>query len=69
MSSTKEGIIERLCLLVSKVGEERFDYTLPHDCFCHKADPQWEDFQCDDEVLDFIEKAVEDKLKRREHED
>ena len=63
MSNTKEDVIERLCLLVGKVGVQHFNYRAAHDCFCHKADPKWEDFRCDDGVLDFIEKAVEDKLK------
>ncbi len=62
MSNTKEETIERLCKIVTKVGEH-FEHTYAHDCFCHEADPNWDDFRCDDEVLDFIEEAVNEKLE------
>ncbi len=62
MSNTKEETIERLCKLVTKIGEH-FEHRYAHDCFCHEADPNWDDFRCDDEVLDFIEEAVNEKLE------
>lgn len=55
----KDQTIERLCSLVSKVGAERFQHELEHDCFCHKGgDIQWGSFHIHEEVIEFIENSV-----------
>jgi hypothetical protein len=67
MKATK--IIERLCCLASKVGDQAFNAQEAHDCFCpHFTD---EDschlpgggFQFSEKVLAFIEEAVNEKLE------
>ena len=58
MNITKEQVIERFCKLATKVGDREFNHTLPHDCFCTNKG----DFQFDEEVLDFIERCVEEFL-------
>ena len=58
----KEQVIEELCLLGSQVGAEVFNHKVAHDCFCQHATGTF-NFQFDQEVLDFIKGAVEDKIK------
>ena len=52
-------VIERLCNLVSEVGSLHYRDELPHDCFCG-TNPRGIkfDFQCDEEIIEFIESAV-----------
>jgi hypothetical protein len=64
---TKDETIQRLCCIVTAVGDGVFKNLLPHDCFCHP--PLYEDddghFQSvHEDVLDFIDKAVEDAIYR-----
>lgn len=56
-------VIERLCNLVSEVGLVRYHDELPHDCFCG-TNPRGIkfDFQCDEEIIAFIESAVRARL-------
>jgi hypothetical protein len=56
-------VIERLCNLVSEVGSVRYRDELPHDCFCgeNPRDIKF-DFQCDEEIIAFIESAVRARL-------
>lgn len=63
MNLDKSEVIERLCELASKVGEVRFKHKIPHDCFCEDNNPTQENFQFDEEVLEFITDAVNEKLK------
>lgn len=58
----EKEVIERLCTLVSKVGEERFNHELSHDCFCHESGGERNGFRCDEEILNFIESAVNKAL-------
>jgi len=65
MTLTKQQVIERFCKLATKVGEQEFKHTIPHDCFC--GDDQTGtmftgDFQFDEKVLEFIEECVETLL-------
>lgn len=54
----KQDAIERLCRLVTKVGEEVFNHTQAHACFCrNNADPR-----IDVNVIEFIERAVSDRI-------
>ena len=62
MKLTKEQVIEELCSLATKVGREKFNHAIPHDCFCGDNGFSKNDFQFDPEVLDFIIKCVENKL-------
>ena len=55
---TADEVIERLCKLVTKVGEQEFNHKHMHDCFCgENATFPFEGV--DEEVIAFIEKAVE----------
>ena len=62
MKLTKEQVIEELCNLATRVSGEKFNHTLPHDCFCGENKFSENDFQFDSEVLDFIIKCVEENL-------
>jgi len=57
---TKKEVIERFCALAGKVGIAAFDNTKASDCFCDERNL----FQFDDEVIEFIEAAVEEKLAK-----
>ena len=67
MSNTKQDVIERLCKLAAKVGEH-YGYSYAHDCFCHQSEQSLFDFRFDDEILEFIEDAVESKMKEHTNE-
>jgi hypothetical protein len=58
-------VIERLCALVSEVGERQFASAVPHDCFCGKNPRGIVDFQVDEGVIVFIESAVRDRLSNK----
>ncbi len=57
----REEVISRMCKLASKVNTEKFKWSLPSDCFCEESTGSFS-FQFDEEVLEFIEQAVKDKL-------
>ena len=62
---TKQEAIERLCALVTKVGEVEFDSRHAHDCFCSEQDLPKEQVCIAEEVIDYIEIAVNNKLKEK----
>lgn len=55
----KKEAVERLCSLVTKVGEH-FNHKHAHDCICGAN--KMSDLVLDSEILNFIEDAVEEKL-------
>jgi len=59
----KDEVIYRLCELVSKVGRQKFNNSYPHDCFCGENPLKIGIFHVDEVVIDFIEEAIEEKLK------
>ena len=62
---TRQQVIERYCLLSKKVAIEVFKFTVPADCFCGDnkfAAEHPEHYQYSDEVIQFIEDAVNEKL-------
>jgi hypothetical protein len=61
---TKRDVIQRLCMLAKEVGEAH-ECQLAYDCFCghpdsYRSDPTGYRF----EVLEFMEEAVREKIKR-----
>ena len=64
----KSEVIEALCVLADKVGEQRFNHTVASDCFCENGGPD-ESFRFDKEVLQFIKDAVDEKLNREKSHD
>lgn len=62
----RQEVLERLCELTSKVGSNIDPNTVAAtDCFCTEQYPgSWEDsrYRFDDEVIEFIEAAVNEKL-------
>jgi len=54
----QQEVITRLCALSSKVMSERFQSTIPADCFC--GEKKFETFS--PQVLEFIEQAVDKAL-------
>lgn len=56
----KEDVISRLCKLSTLVMEKQFKYQNPADCFCTTSNNS--SFEFDEEVLEFIEQSVKDKL-------
>lgn len=64
---TKQQVIERLCKLSTKVGEEVFCNQKAHDCFCgeNKTSEVFSGgFQFEEEVIEFIEEAVREKMDK-----
>jgi hypothetical protein len=55
---TRKEVISRLCELTSKVGNQVFNNTVPHDCFCTEE----KGFQFSEKVLEFIEDAVKKEI-------
>lgn len=55
--TNKDAVIERLCELVSMVGEKVFNSQIAHDCFCSLS-KSTSSFIVGEDVLDFIERAV-----------
>jgi hypothetical protein len=57
----KKEVIERLCALVTKVGDKHFDNEFAHDCFCGLSPVSSRNpdgVRVDDEIINFIECAV-----------
>ena len=52
--------IDRLCRLVSDIGHRVFNDQVPHDCFCSES--FLDNPVIADEIVDFIEAAVLEKL-------
>jgi hypothetical protein len=60
---TKQEVMMRLCKLASYAGEKRFGSAYAHDCFCGNNPIQDKYFQFEEEVMEFIEKAVMDAVE------
>ena len=63
MNLDKLEVIQRFCKLSSKVGEVKFKHKIPQDCFCNEKCYNQNYFQFGEEVLEFIEDAVKDRLE------
>ena len=62
-SNLRQEIIIRLCQLCKKVAESQFDFPRnPVDCFCSR-ETKLSSFHFTLEILDFIEKAVKERIK------
>ena len=61
----KQEVIERLCALCEEVGD-LFNYKYPVDCFCRKDPPSGFTYQFSEKILEFIEKAIREKIKKGE---
>ena len=59
----KSDVIEELCGLARKVGEEKFKSVEPYDCICQGA-PHNPYYQFSHKVLEFIKNAVAEKLAK-----
>jgi len=61
----KNTVLKRLCAVATQVGAEVFKEQRAHDCFCG-TNPGVTDanFSFEEEVLDFIETAVQEKQER-----
>ena len=56
----KQEVLEKLCTLVSKVGEEHFNNKVVHDCICGQNPFSMDEVH--EDVIGFIELAVREKL-------
>lgn len=59
---TKQQVLERFCNLAKKTMEKHFRYAKAADCFCGDNPNGMVNFQFDEEVMEFIEKAVDKAL-------
>lgn len=67
MNERKQEVVNRLCSIVSTIGKEHFKSKEAFDCICHKnlsMIPKVENFQFSESILDFVEEAVKEKMKR-----
>ena len=68
MLNGKARHVERFCDLRRKVNEEVFAFAVPSDCLCRRSDmnpfPDGWNWQDTGKVMDFIEKAVAEKIER-----
>ena len=59
--------IERLCALVTNVGDKHFDNKFTHDCFCGASAVSLrhpDGVQVDERIIEFIEDAVESSMSK-----
>jgi hypothetical protein len=58
--------IERFCALRREVNASVFEFQTPSDCLCDKSEqlPDGWNWQDSGKVMDFIEKAVREKIAR-----
>lgn len=59
---TKTEVIQRLCILASKVGTRQFNNIVASDCFCGDRVGQGAAFQFSEAVIEFIETTVDSAL-------
>ena len=59
MPLSRDKVIERLCLLLSEVNSVKYRWSVASDCICNESD---NNYRMDEEVLEFVEQAVRDKL-------
>jgi hypothetical protein len=69
MSLTKQQVIERFCALGWEVMNLHFKFERAADCFCgskrdYLMQRKDDDFRYDEKVIEFIERAVSEKLDR-----
>lgn len=57
---TKEEVVSRLCKLSTLVMQKHFKYQESADCFCDSSGNL--SFSFSEDVIDFIEQAVKDKM-------
>ncbi len=63
----QQGVITRLCALVTRVGAERFKNVEAHDCFCLSMTSETAvSFQMSERILEFIENAVSTAIVREQ---
>jgi hypothetical protein len=62
----KQEVIEKLCELCDHVADKKFGWELSADCFCGKKKIADEHFKFDEEILNFISEAVEEKILRNQ---
>lgn len=60
---TNIEVIERLCTLVTTVGEEIFKDEIPHDCFCESNEHR-DTSVIDERIIQFIEDVVNKAVNR-----
>jgi len=59
----KDQVIERFCILSTKVMSQQFKSQIPADCFCSLTPFHFQVF--DERIIEFIESAVEEKLNKK----
>jgi hypothetical protein len=60
---TKEEVIKRMCQLITQVGSsQKFQSLFSHDCICGENKIAGNNPRVDIEIIQFIEKAVQEKL-------
>lgn len=62
---TKEELIKRYCCLQSLVVGLGFESQFAGDCFCPDTDIMGDHWRTDDQVIEFIEDAVIQAIKKR----
>lgn len=63
---SKQEVIKRLCRITEKVCKEKFEYEIPADCFCgsNSLSGAASRYRFDEQILKFIEDAVQEKIGR-----
>lgn len=62
---TRDATIRRFCVLSETVMTSKFKCTESADCFCGDKPHNPEHFRFSEDVMRFIESAVEEKLKSK----
>ena len=69
----KEEVLARLCALSNEVMDKRHQYSKPADCFCtlgrEPSGSGYWSFEFSEDILAFIEAAVNEKLATCEGEE
>jgi len=61
----KYEVIERLCSLTSEVMRGAYGCSIPADCFCGASKSKASDFQFSEEIIEFVENAVWEKIQKK----
>jgi hypothetical protein len=65
---TRAEVIEAFCALSEQVMSKKFNCSRAADCFCSDDPKFYGNFQFEPEIIEFINSAVQDALRKEKSE-
>ena len=62
ITSTKDEVVQRLCMICTEIQHYKHKYETPADCFCSKSEVVDDQYRFDMDIVQYIEDAVHAKL-------